>query len=131
MQNNANEGHPGYIITQIHNVMGPGLAFKPNVVLLHAGTNDLNRPPLVNESWADAPKRLTSLIDDVVKMLPDSLVIVAQIIQAKSAQTEANIKVFNQAIPGVVAQQVKMKRKVTYVDQSVVGPDELIDGLHP
>ncbi len=67
MQNNANEGHPGYIITQIHNVMGPGLAFKPNVVLLHAGTNDLNRPPLVNESWADAPKRLTSLIDDVVK----------------------------------------------------------------
>lgn len=131
MPNNENEGHPGFTISQIDNVMGPGLELRPNVVLLHAGTNDLNRPESANESWADAPKRLGSVIDNVLKACPDAVVIVAKIIQAANVQTASNLKTFNEAIPGVVEQKVKNGSKVTVVDQSVVGVDELVDKLHP
>ncbi|KAF1851963.1 carbohydrate esterase family 3 protein [Cucurbitaria berberidis CBS 394.84] len=131
MLNNENEGHSGFTISQIHNVMGPGLALRPNVVLLHAGTNDLNRPESTAETWADAPKRLASVIDDVLKACPDAVVIVAKIIQATNVQTASNLKAFNEAIPGVVEERVKKGSKVTVVDQSVVGVDELVDGLHP
>lgn len=131
MTNNNNEGHPGYTISQIDNVMDPGLSFRPNVVLLHAGTNDLNRPETAAQSWADAPKRLGTLVDDVLKICPDAVVIVAKIIQAAPNQTEANIKAFNQAVPAVVNARVKQGYKVTWVDQSVIGTDELLDGIHP
>lgn len=131
MADNDNEGHPGYTISQIKNVMGPGLEFKPNVVLLHAGTNDLNRAETAEESWADAPKRLGSVIDDVLKVNPDAVVIVAKIIQAANVQTASNLKIYNKVIPSIVEERVQKGFKVTVVDQSVVGADELVDGLHP
>ena len=111
--------------------MGLGLELRPNVVLLHAGTNDLNRPESANESWADAPKRLGSVIDNVLKVCPDAVVIVAKIIQAENVQTANNLKTFNEAIPSVVRERVRKGSKVTVVDESVVGADELVDKLHP
>lgn len=131
MHDNDNEGHSGFTISQIQGAVKGGLATRPNVVLLHAGTNDLHRPETKTESWADAPKRLGALLDDVLEACPDAVVLVAKIIQAQNTQTIANLKVFNDAIPDVVDQRVKKGSKVTVVDQSVVGVNELVDGLHP
>ena len=131
MSDNDNEGHSGFTISQIQGAMAGGLATKPNVVLLHAGTNDLNRPETEQQTWADAPTRLGALLDDVLEVVPDAVVIVAKIIQAKSAQTAANIRVFNKAVPDVVKQRVEMGSKIKVVDQSVVGAKDLVDGLHP
>jgi len=131
MSDKDNEGHPGFTISQIQGVMAGGLAMKPNVVLLHAGTNDLNRPEKDQETWADAPKRLGSLLDHVLEVVPDALVIVARIIQAENQQTAKNVKVFNEAVPGVAKQRAQKGYKVTTVNQSVVGATELVDGLHP
>lgn len=44
MANNSNEGHPGAVITQIAKFAKLGLNQLPNVVLLMAGTNDMNVP---------------------------------------------------------------------------------------
>ncbi|KAF2499251.1 SGNH hydrolase [Lophium mytilinum] len=131
MNDNYNQGYPGYTISGIAGIAGPGLDMKPNVVLLHAGTNDLDRVPPSNEPYADAPTRLGTLIDQVLKALPESVVLVAQIINAKDAATEARIKTYNAQVPAVVKQRADDGWKVAVVDFSSVTKDELIDGLHP
>lgn len=130
MADNYNEGHPGYTISQITGVMGPALDMRPNIVLLHAGTNDL-KPDTATEPYEETPKRLGNLIDGIIKTCPDAVVIVAKLIQAANAEDNQRTATFNGAIPGVVQTRVDAGHKVTIVDQSVVGPDELIDGVHP
>jgi lysophospholipase L1-like esterase len=131
MHDNDNEGHSGFRINQIHEVMGKALEMRPNIVLLHAGTNDLNREEIQGEAWADAPERLGNLLDEVLRVCPDAVVMVAQIIQAAKAQTATNIKAFNDAIPGLVQERFAKGFKAVAVDHSIVGVAELIDGLHP
>jgi len=57
---------------------------RPNVVLLHIGTNDMARPETPEEKWVDAPKRLAALLDDVLNVCPDAAVLVAKITRVHS-----------------------------------------------
>lgn len=131
MDNNDNEGHEGHTISQLQGVMRDGLQMRPNLVLLHVGTNDLARPESTAERWSDAPNRLASLLDDVLDVCPDAVVLVAKIIQAEKMQTRANIEAFNDAVPMVVRKKLEQGFKLAIVDHSIIGPSELVDGLHP
>ncbi|RYN61964.1 hypothetical protein AA0114_g346 [Alternaria tenuissima] len=131
MDNNDNEGHEGHTISQLQGVMRDGLQMRPNLVLLHVGTNDLARPESMAERWSDAPNRLASLLDEVLDVCPDAVVLVAKIIQAENMQTRANIEAFNDAVPVVVRKKLEQGFKLAVVDHSIIGPSELVDGLHP
>lgn len=132
MSDKDNQGFPGYTINQIRGVVAGGLAFKPNVVLLHAGTNDLNRGNPSSEPDSQAPTRLGALLDDVLKAVPNAVVLVAKIIPAKNAGLTATIKTFNNALPAMVAQRVSKGFNVSVVDMSVLNTNsELSDNLHP
>ncbi|CAN9365462.1 unnamed protein product [Alternaria alternata] len=131
MDNNDNEGHEGHTISQLQGVMRDGLQMRPNLVLLHVGTNDLARPESMAERWSDAPNRLASLLDEVLDVCPDAVVLVAKIIQAEKMQTRANIEAFNDAVPMVVRKKLEQGFKLAVVDHSIIGPSELVDGLHP
>jgi len=131
MPNNDNEGHPGATISELQGLMKAGLQMRPNLVLLHIGTNDLARPETAEEKWADAPKRLAALLDDVLDVCPDAAVLVAKIIQGADTQAQENIKRFNDAVPAVVKKKLDQGFKVAVVDHSVVLPEELVDGVHP
>lgn len=90
MDDNDNEGHSGYTISQIAEYTS---AYKqrPNVVLLHAGTNDIGQA-----AGSDtAPERLESLVGALVSVLPYATIIVARIIPAASSVTESRIRVYN------------------------------------
>ena len=131
MTNNQNEGHPGATISQIQQYANNSLPEKPNVVLIHVGTNDMNDDP-PDEPYATAPERLGSLIDTVVAgAAPNALVLVAQIIQAGNNATNARITTFNDAVPGVVAQRAALGQNVEVVDFRSITPADLQDGLHP
>jgi lysophospholipase L1-like esterase len=131
MADKDNEGHSGYTISQIRNVASGGLASRPNVVLLHAGTNDLNRGNPSSEPDAQAPARLGQLIDDVLKAVPQAVVIVAKIIPSKNSGLSNTIKTFNNALPAIVAARVSKGSKVSIVDMNVLSLNELSDSLHP
>ncbi|KAL5117239.1 hypothetical protein ACEQ8H_004798 [Pleosporales sp. CAS-2024a] len=132
MADNDNQGFPGYVISQIRGVAGSGLALKPNVILIHAGTNDLNRGNPSSEPDAQAPQRLGQLIDDCLKAVPNATIIVAKIILSKQSGLNNNINTFNNAIPGIVASRVAKGSKVSVVDMSVLSTtSELGDNLHP
>jgi lysophospholipase L1-like esterase len=128
MCDNQNEGHNGAMISEIATYANYSLPMRPNVVLLHAGTNDMNQP----NDPDNAPARLGSLIDQIVNACPDAAVLVAQIIPAANSDTMARIKTFNAAIPDVVAERASAGKKVMVVDFSnVLQTKDLIDGLHP
>lgn len=71
MANNANEGWPGDTIDQIHHdgfEVFNGTFPLPNVVLLHAGTNDANQAASAN---GDAEAAATEMINDLRDLLAD------------------------------------------------------------
>jgi len=130
MADNANEGHSGFTISQIADSTIYSLRQRPNIVLLHAGTNDLNLSPPPSP-YDSAPDRLGALIDEVLCTCPDAIVLVAQIIQSSSAATEGRIKTYNAAVPAVVATRFAQGFKVAVVDMSSIGGSNLFDSLHP
>ena len=107
---------------------------RPNVILVHAGTNDLNPTPPIDPDHA--PDRLGALIDQLIKYGADGTVIlVAQIISARdqpdAQRTNALVQKYNDAIPGVVAQRAS-NHNVAVVDfRNSLQYSDYADTLHP
>jgi len=131
MSNNQNEGHSGWVISQVRGVIQPAIALKPNVVLIHLATNDLNRGNNPAEPDNQAPTRLGALIDDILAKLPDAAIFVAKIVGTTNSGLQQKFDTYNAAIPGVVSARTAKGSKLFVVDQSVVKGSELSDYLHP
>jgi lysophospholipase L1-like esterase len=128
MTDNYNEGHPGALIDEIATYANLSLWEMPNIVLVMAGTNDMN----TNLNVSTAPERLGSLIDEIAGACPDAAVLVAQLIPSMTAATDAMIKTFNAALPGIVASRTNAGKKVMEVNMDdYFGEKDLQDDLHP
>lgn len=117
-------------------------------MLLHIGTNNVApfplRPPDIVEP-ADAPEKLVVLIDEILKLAPSIVLIIAQIITSPNFGWKDNTPPFNAAIPEMVARKKAQGYKILSVDMSSVGSDCVrdfdgsdvdcedinADGLHP
>ena len=98
---------------------------NPHTVLLHIGTNDVNQ----NFDPANAPARLSTLIDHILANAPGAELFVAQITPESDATLEARVRTFNAAVPGVVAGKGS---RVHPVDMhSALTTADLADGVHP
>jgi lysophospholipase L1-like esterase len=125
-----NEGHPGWKINQIAaQVVNWLMTYRPNIILLHIGTNDFVK----NDDPALAPARLSYLLNLITTTLPGVTVIVAQILPlARSARLNAEVVAYNAAIPRIVQADVTQGKHVHYVDMyHVVPPSMLPDQIHP
>jgi lysophospholipase L1-like esterase len=124
------EGHSGWTMTQIGQHLDDWLrAAHPDVILLHAGTNDLRTP----ESAAFAPQVLTRLLARIALDRPAAEVFVAKIIGNRDlgdgATRQRRADVYNAQVPAIVA---AAGPRFHLVDQSAVrGRGELADKLHP
>ncbi|KAH7420241.1 SGNH hydrolase-type esterase domain-containing protein [Cadophora sp. MPI-SDFR-AT-0126] len=129
--NNAVDGYVGQTIEQIGSSASwiLGQSPPPNLVLLHAGSNDI----LHSVNVDTAPQRLGTLLDTVIAKTGAS-VLVAQIIKLGEGYEQYNdlVNTYNAAIPAVVATRVAAGKNVKVVDMSGrVDAGELIDGIHP
>jgi lysophospholipase L1-like esterase len=120
------EGHSGWRIDHIHNSIAGWLGtYTPRTVLLHIGTNDVGQ----NYQLAQAPARLSALIDRIRTGAPNADIFVATIIPFADPTADARAQTYNAAIPGIVASKgskvhlVNMRPTVTVAD--------LYDGVHP
>ncbi len=130
MADNDNEGHSGFTIAQIAADAGAiaSLAQRPDVVLLHIGTNDMG----LNSDIANAPARLGSLIDQIFTASPNATLIVAQIIFSTFSTTQSRIVDYNAAIPAVVATRRNAGKKVLVVDMgNILTNADMSDVVHP
>ncbi|WP_258050242.1 GDSL-type esterase/lipase family protein [Streptomyces finlayi] len=104
--------------------------YKPNVVALHAGTNDM-RDEFVGD-LSSAPERLAVLIDQVVSASPQATVLVATLVPATKANLQPRIDAYNAEIRQVVEQRRNRGWHVRLVDMSaLVKPEDLSQPAHP
>ncbi len=123
------QGHPGWRIDQIDaNVVTWLRNTNPRTVLLHIGTNDV----LQNHNVANAPARLSALVDRITATVPNADVFVATIIPLANAGQESAARAYNATIPGMVQSKVNAGKRVHLVDMhAALTTADLIDGVHP
>ncbi|MDX8032667.1 ricin-type beta-trefoil lectin domain protein [Lentzea sp. BCCO 10_0856] len=123
------EGHPGWRIDQIDaNVVSWLGNTSPRTVLLHIGTNDV----LQNFDVANAPARLSALVDRITATVPNADVFVATIIPLSNAGQESAARAYNATIPGMVQGKRNAGKRVHLVDMhAALTTADLIDGVHP
>ncbi|KAL4874211.1 hypothetical protein BJY04DRAFT_225286, partial [Aspergillus karnatakaensis] len=127
MQDSDNEGHSGALLSEIASYALRSVAARPNVVLVHAGTNDMDR----NRETAGAPARLRNLLDVVRDKCPDAVIIVAQIVGMSNRNTQIRTTRFNEAVFDLVKQRREGGEHIILVDMSDIRGRDLADGLHP
>lgn len=125
------EGHSGERIDEI------GVKYfnrlrdlpTPDVVLLHAGTNDIAQ----QHGLDTAPARLDKLTGQIISESARTRVIVAQIIGATDAAADAKIRKFNEGVAEVVSVRQAAGHKVTLVDmyRSINLATDMSDTFHP
>ncbi|KAG4436760.1 hypothetical protein IFR05_007757 [Cadophora sp. M221] len=127
MADSDNEGHNGATIAQI-STFTAAYGQRPNIILLHAGTNDLNIP----SQPAGAPGRLDALVGQLLAACPDATIIVARVVPSTNGGTSTLIPQFNNAITDLMSARAQNGQHVMIVDMpSAVSTGNLADGLHP
>ena len=117
----GSEGYPGIKTAALNAKLSTALKDKPQIVLLHIGTN--------NVSEASAFSELEKIIDAIVAAVPDSLLAVASIIPLG---TSTAVPTYNKGIPDLVKKKADAGKHVIFVDQYKDFPTaELTDGVHP
>jgi lysophospholipase L1-like esterase len=123
------EGHPGWEIDDITDQVARWLArSRPTVVLLHIGTNDLDRDADV----ARAPARLAQLIDLILRTAPTVTLFVASVTPALPEAVQRRIDRFNVEVPGLVEERASAGHDIHFVDMAAeLTTADLFDDLHP
>ncbi|MDP4180635.1 MAG: carbohydrate-binding protein [Bacillota bacterium] len=120
------EGHSGWRIDQIDSNINTWMdTYKPKIVLLHIGTNDISQKYDLN----NAPTRLSGLIDKICAKLPSGgKLYVAKIIPI----SYADVTSYNAQIPTIVQNKVSQGKPVYMVDMNkALTVSDLGDGVHP
>jgi acyl-CoA thioesterase I len=124
------EGHAGWsagnILAQIN---GWARSFKPGIVLMHLGTNDI----LLHESTAQTISDLGAIIDTLRAANPTVTVLIAQIIPDDNSSDRVSIDALNQQIPVLAALKSTDQSRIIVVDQNTGFnyATDLIDAYHP
>ncbi|WP_165984337.1 GDSL-type esterase/lipase family protein [Streptomyces sp. YIM 98790] len=122
------QGHSGRRIDEIATAARcPVRQYRPNVVTLHAGTNDMNQ----NHDLVTAPERMGELIDQILRDAPDATVLVATLVPAAKEGLQPRIDAYNAALPGIVEERRNQGKHVRLVDMSLVTPRDLAQPAHP
>jgi lysophospholipase L1-like esterase len=130
------EGHGGYAATGIadQNQLPPWLAAaRPDVVLMHLGTNDLWGGTIGTDAILAA---YSKLVDQMRGSNPDMKIIVAQIIPMEPSGCPGcaqRVVALDNAIPGWAAGKTTARSPITVVDQwtGFSAAADTSDGVHP
>jgi lysophospholipase L1-like esterase len=133
----------GKTIKYIADNVSPSLAMRPNLILVHAGTNDMNSNGNISTEGNDpqsAADRLGELVDQMVTACPDATILVAMILNiidtgscSSYTAQETRLQQFQSLIPGIVSSRAAVGKHVLAVDFTKL-PTSLVhsdDCIHP
>lgn len=126
------QGVSGRTATELDS-LASGIAnqFRPEVVLLMIGTNDVLREP---SAASTVPNEIVSIINKFHAVDPDTFVLVAElpVLSASTgADVPARLAATNAAIGNAVLGLESAGRAVSFVDTSSITLADLTDGIHP
>ena len=120
------EGHGGWTIDELSAELDDWLvASRPDVVLVHAGTNNITQ----GDGPYTTARKLSGLLDQIRAARPEAHIFVAQIISSRVPRELAQDRIYNRLIPRLVAG--RNDPLITVVDQSSVAGIDLHDLRHP
>ncbi|PKS10949.1 hypothetical protein jhhlp_002708 [Lomentospora prolificans] len=135
MADNNVEAVRGYRIDQVQDQLLPlAVDYQPNIVLIHAGTNDCDQ----DHEMDKAKERMSSLLDRIFEKIPDTTVVLSTLIQSRKDTIERHRTNFNEDIRNLVKERAGAGDKVVLADMDV--PDRLFftkadlnagDDIHP
>lgn len=122
------EGHSGFRTDQIQSrIAGWASANKPDVVLLHVGSNDIEQ----NQNNSGTINEISGLIDNLRSVVPKVKILLAQIVPETSRMEQ--FAALNNLIANLADDKDTSASPVTLVDQfSGFDPfQDTFDGIHP
>lgn len=129
---NACEGHRGERISEIQKLSSVGIWAEPNIVLLHAGTNDIFHE---DAGYANVENDLKELVSLIFDRSPDTLLFLCTIIPAnpdKAPKTAKEIPEFNKKVSKVYNYFKDQSKNIVLVDMnSELEVADISDNLHP
>jgi fibronectin type 3 domain-containing protein/lysophospholipase L1-like esterase len=123
-----NEGHAGWMADQIQSsIAGWANTYKPDIVLLHIGTNDIS----VSQAASGIIAEVGGIIDNLRSVVPNVKILLAKIIPASGFVTQTNS--FNNLIPNLISSKTSAQSPITMVDQysGFNANSDNFDGIHP
>ncbi|KAI8718199.1 SGNH-hydro domain-containing protein [Fusarium sp. LHS14.1] len=134
MENGNFAAWPGKTIQFMADHVDPSLLHRPNLILLHAGTNDLEDRARYSTEGNDPQgmaDRLGALIDQMFEACPDAVMLVAMILPTCDPHKSANHEAFISMIPSLVKERRLQGRRILAVDFTDFPLDQLYDCIHP
>jgi lysophospholipase L1-like esterase len=121
----SHEGVSGETVAQIANrVPSPALNTMPDIVLLHAGTNDLTG------NNAQVTTHMASLLDELTTSAPDALIVVARVIPI--FYMLQGVESYNDSVEALAVERANQGKHIIVVDHFEGFPQsELGDTVHP
>ncbi|KAG2421540.1 hypothetical protein HFD88_005515 [Aspergillus terreus] len=126
MQDNENEGHYGYRVDQIAEVVKKSYHFQPNLILINAGTNDA----LQNYNIDSVGDRMNGLLTQLFDAIPGTTIILSTLLQ--NTRQPINVETVNREYRKLAAQRRADGDRVVLAEMSqFIKFDQLKDGTHP
>ncbi|KAK0383865.1 hypothetical protein NLU13_7957 [Sarocladium strictum] len=126
MDDNDHEGHSGHFLAEINEFYKLSVRARPNVVLLHAGTNNMDKEIDLEES----PDLIEAIIDGVHDEAPDAAILVMPVIWANDTRMQNNTDHFNKALEGIIQRKRGDDTHILSVPTNLTVAD-LADVKHP
>ncbi|KAK8108347.1 uncharacterized protein PG998_010360 [Apiospora kogelbergensis] len=132
MVDNNVEANPGDVISQVHERSRNSYQYKPNVVLINAGTNDANANNGRGLDLDNAGVRMESLIRDLwaAPDMSNSLIVLSTVLPTTTAGA-SSAQVINSQYRQLVQRLNGDGRPILLADMDFVSTDDLVDGVHP
>ncbi|KAF4469589.1 chitinase [Fusarium albosuccineum] len=126
MQDNDHQGHSGKMIREINTYWNLSIAARPNIVLIHAGTNNMD----MGVDLDQAPMLMKNMILGIMSAAPEAVVFVAPVIWANDTRMQANTDKFNVDLRAIIA-ELQQAGKLLLEVPIDIGISDLADKKHP
>ncbi|KAF4341974.1 hypothetical protein FBEOM_4140 [Fusarium beomiforme] len=120
------EGHSGKMLADINGYWQKPIQARPNVVLIHAGTNNMDKG-IDLDIAADI---LADIVDGIFKVAPDVTICLAPVIWANDQKMQANTDKFNPQVRSLISARQNKGKHILEVPIDIKKED-LGDSKHP
>ncbi|KAK7942571.1 uncharacterized protein PG986_011684 [Apiospora aurea] len=132
MTDNNVEANPGDVISQVHDKSRNSYGYKPNVVLINAGTNDANANNGGGLDLDNAGVRMESLINDLwaAPDMGNTLIVLSTVLPTTAAGRNSRVVINNQ-YKALITRLRNNGRPIILADMDYLTTGDLVDGVHP
>lgn len=130
--NRQNEGHRGYVVSQMIGASNNSIFRKPNVVLINCGTNDAS--PSNKQNVPETATRMEAVLNHLYDKIENVTIILSTLMPRRDAAADANVNIINPGYRSLVQRFDSAGRKIVLAELNNGFLDtntDYFDDIHP